>query len=344
MEGEGARGKGSGKGSEGVKGAEGGKVAEGVKAEGPKGKAPDVESLFKLPLSEFTSSRNALAGRLKKAGRREDADRVKALVKPSGAAWAVNQLYWRQREQFDRLIATGERLRKAQASTLAGRSGDVRGALDGLRETLSALTRTAGNLLRESGSNITPDLMRRVTSTLEALASIGIVPNGPQPGRLSDEVDPPGFETLAALVPSSERAERGDAPTRVLTFRQETPARTPPKGKASSEDEEKRRAEERKAKLAAAKAAAQEAEQTLRDARTAAQQAQAELKKAAARAKDTEQEMIEAEQRLEKSAKEAHSARQLARRLAVEAESAAQAVEDAERALVRTKEEVKGLS
>ena len=302
-------------------------------------KTVDVDALYKLPLADFTASRNALAGRLKKAGRAEDADRVKALGKPSSAAWAVNQLFWRQRDQFDRLIATGDRLRKAQASKLAGGSGDIRGALDELRETLSSLTRTAAELLREAGSNITPDLMRRVTSTLEALASIGIVPGGPQPGRLADEVDPPGFETLAALVPSSERAERGDAPTRVLTFRHEPPK--PAKRKASSEDEEKRRDEERKAKIAAAKAAAHEAERTLKEARATAQQAQADLKKAAARAKDTEQEMIEAEQRLEKAAKEAHSTRQLARRLAVEAESAAQAVEDAERALERAKDALK---
>lgn len=321
-----------------MKGA--GDRGQGAGAEESKAKAPDIDALYKLPLSEFIASRNALAGRLKKAGRAEDADRVKALAKPSGPAWAVNQLYWQQRESFDRLIDSGDRLRKAQASKLAGRSGDIRGALDALRETLSALTRAAADLLRDSGSNITPDLMRRVTSTLEALASIGIVPGGPQPGRLSDDVDPPGFETLAALVPSSERGERGDAPTRLLTFPQDTPARAPARGKATSEEEEKRRAEERKAQQAAAKAHVHEAERTLKDARASAQESQADLKKAVARAKETEQEMIEAEQRLEKAAKEAHTARQTARRLAVEAETAAQAVEDAERALARAKEAV----
>lgn len=315
----------------------GGDRGQRIVTEGGKAKEIDIEALYKLPLTEFTASRNALAGRLKKAGRVDDADRVKALTKPSGPAWAVNQLYWQQRELFDRLIDSGDRLRKAQASKLAGHSGDIRGALDNLRETLSALTRAAADLLRESGSSITPDLMRRVTSTLEALASIGVVEGGPQPGRLSDDVDPPGFETLAALVPSSERGERGDAPTRLLTFPQETPARAP-RGKATSEEEQKRRAEERKAQLATAKAQVHEAERTLKDARVSAQQAQADLKKAAARAKETEQEMVEAEQRLERAAKEAHTARQTARRLAVDAETAAQAVEDAERALARAKE------
>ena len=303
---------------------------------------PDVEALYKLPLSEFTAARNALAGRLKKAGKTDEANRVKGLNKPSAPAWAVNQLYWEHRDLFDRLIASGDRLRKAQASKLAGQAGDIRGALDALREALSQLTHLAADRLRQSGSSTTPDQMRRVTSTLEALASIGLVDGGPQPGRLSDEVDPPGFETLAALVPSSERPERGDAPTRVLTFQQATPQK-PSRGRAKSADDEEKREEERKARLAAAKAHADEADRALKDARATAQQAQADLKKAAAYAKDTEQEMIEAEQRLEKVAKEAHTARQTARRLAVEAETAAQAVEDAERALAHAKEALSAL-
>jgi DNA repair exonuclease SbcCD ATPase subunit len=320
----------------------GGKGSPNEKTEGTKGKVPDVEALYKLPLSEFIAARNALAGRLKKAGKTDEANRVKALNKPSAPAWAVNQLYWEHRDVFDRLIASGDRLRKAQAAKLAGQAGDIRGALDALREALSALTHLAADRLRESGSSTTPDQMRRVTSTLEALASIGVVPGGPEPGRLADEVDPPGFETLAALVPSSERAERGDAPTRVLTF-QQAQANKPARGKPKSEDDERRQAEERKARLAAAKAQAEDAERALKDARATAQQAQADLKKAAAYAKDTEQEMIEAEQRLEKIAKEAHSARQTARRLAVEAETAAQAVEDAERSLARAKEALSAL-
>src|SRR5262245_59891094 len=111
----------------------GGKGNPSDKAEGTKGKVPDVEALYKLPLAEFTAARNALAGRLKKAGRAEEAGRIKAPNKPTAPAWAVNQLYWERRDVFDRLIASGERLRAAQASKLAGQSGDIRGALDALR-------------------------------------------------------------------------------------------------------------------------------------------------------------------------------------------------------------------
>jgi len=52
----------------------------------------EIDALFKLPLGEFTPARNALAARLKKAGEQAEADAVKALPKPSVAAWVVNQL------------------------------------------------------------------------------------------------------------------------------------------------------------------------------------------------------------------------------------------------------------
>ncbi len=295
-----------------------------------------IDELYQLPLAEFTAGRNALATRLRKSGKAGDADEVRSLVKPSIPAWAVNQVYWKHRGVFDRLLTAGDQLRKAQSSTLAGKSGDVRGALDSVREALSALSRLAATELETAGHNASPGAMRAVTATLEALSAYGTGDHAPQAGRLVDEVDPPGFETLAALVPNASGSGPATAPSRVLQFQQ---AAAPPKRK-TGEDKEERREEERRAKLAAAKAAVQEADKNLREARSTAQDAQAALKKAAANAKDTEQAMIVAEQVLDKAAKEAHTARQLARRLAAEAEASAQAVEDAERALARAKKEL----
>src|SRR5207237_858929 len=85
----------------------------------------EIDALFALPVADFTGARNALAARLKKDGRTNDAERVKSLQKPPVSAWAVNQLYWRHREAFDRLLATGEQFRKAQASQLSGKAVDL---------------------------------------------------------------------------------------------------------------------------------------------------------------------------------------------------------------------------
>jgi hypothetical protein len=294
----------------------------------------EIDALFQLMPVEFTAARNALTSRLKKAGRTEDAEQVKGLVKPPVTAWAVNQLYWRHRDAFDRLIETGERFRKAQASQLAGKSADMRGPLEARRTALAELSKLAAATLRDAGSSATPENMRRITTTLEALSTYGALPEAPPAGRLIDDVDPPGFETLAALVPRvADGAGRRSGPPHVIPFQQRRRPASKPRGKPGSEAEARRAAEERKAELAAAKAAVKDAERELRESRKAAQQAEEQLKKAAARAKEAEQEKADAEQRLEKAAADAEAARQQARRVAAEAEDAAQAVADAERAL-----------
>jgi len=60
----------------------------------------DVERLYGLDLDEFIPARDATARRLRSDGRREQADHVKALRKPSNPAWIVNRLA-RARSQID---------------------------------------------------------------------------------------------------------------------------------------------------------------------------------------------------------------------------------------------------
>ena len=67
----------------------------------------DLDALFTLPLADFTAARNALVKRLKQSEHSDEAAKVMALTKPSISAWAVNQLYWKHRNEFDRLLAEG---------------------------------------------------------------------------------------------------------------------------------------------------------------------------------------------------------------------------------------------
>jgi hypothetical protein len=311
-------------------------------------RASEIEALFQLPLSEFTSARNALATRLKKSGQAEQAEAVKGLQKPPLSAWTVNQLFWKQRGAFDKLLDAGLTFRTAQAAQLSGRSADIRGPLEARREALADLSKRAAQVLRDIGHPATPDVMRRITTTLEALSTYGGLAGTPQPGHLSDDVDPPGFETLAALVPRVGTADGAAGPSRVLSF-QATPKKSP--RKLSPEEAAREREAEEKARLAAARTAVQASEQALREARQQAEQAEAHLKKAAARAKETEQESREIEKekaaidrRYEKAAAEAEAARLEARKIAEQAEAAAETVEDAERELERAKRELKALA
>jgi hypothetical protein len=301
--------------------------------------ASDIDDLFKLPPGEFTAARNALVAKLKKSGRDDDAAQVKMLPKPPASAWAVNQVYWRHRKSFDQLLAAGEKFKKAQTAQLAGKAADLRGPLDARRQALAELSKIAADVLREAGYTATPDAMRRINTTLEALATYGSHPEAPPAGRLTNDIDPPGFEALTALVPRGSRSGlKGTEPTRVIPFQRKAAEPRPGKKKKLDPKEEARlEAEERKAQQAAARAAVQEAEGALREARKAAAEAEAALKKAAARAKETERAKAELEKKFEKASADADAARQDARHVASEAEDAAQAVEDAERALEKAR-------
>lgn len=312
------------------------------------GATTDIDALFQLPPAEFTAARNALAAKLKKAGKGDEADSVKALPRPSISAWAVNQLFWKHRKAFDRLLAAGEEFRKAQAAQLSGRKAELRAPLEARREVLAELTKLAAGVLRHAGHAPTPDVARRVTTTLEALASYGSHPEAPQAGRLTDDIDPPGFEVLAALVPNVGTHKRaGGEPTRVIPFQHKKREGRAAQKKATPEEEARRREEERKAALAAARAAVAEAERALREAKKGAEQAEAALKKAAARTKETEKEKVavekekaEIDRRYDKANAAFEAARAEARQVASDAEDAAQAVEDAELALQKAKEQL----
>lgn len=279
----------------------------------------DVDALFKLPLGEFTSARNALVAQLKKDGRQTEAGEAKALPKPSASAWVVNQLYWRHRELFDRLVEAGERLRRTQAAQLTGDAVNAR------REVLTELARLAADILRDGGHNATRDLMRRVTSTLEALSSYGSLPGAPVAGRLTDDLEPPGFEAVAGFLPKSEKgAARGQIQMRL-------PHADPPAkqvGTAARRDEE-----QRKNLIAAAKAAARDAERSLNAARKQAERAAAKVETAAKRAKGIEAERAKIEKQLARVSLDAKAAQADASEAAANANEAKQAAEGAERVL-----------
>ncbi|WP_438017029.1 hypothetical protein WMF18_40580 [Sorangium sp. So ce315] len=74
----------------------------------------EVDDLYSKPLGDFTRARDALAKRLRQAGDKAAAERVKALRRPTAAAWALNQLARRYPQRMEALLDAGERLREAQ--------------------------------------------------------------------------------------------------------------------------------------------------------------------------------------------------------------------------------------
>src|ERR671912_150863 len=102
-----------------------------------------IDQLYRGPLDAFTNERNALSASLRKAGRREDADRVKAPGKPSVTAWGGNQGWGTDRRLFDGMLTASARLRKAHLTWSGGGQADVRAAAEDRRVAVRAVVEAA---------------------------------------------------------------------------------------------------------------------------------------------------------------------------------------------------------
>ncbi len=301
----------------------------------------DLDALFKLPLAEFTAARNALAGQLKKGGRGGDADLAKALVKPSITAWAVNQLYWTHHEAFDRLIATGERFRQAQTSGLAQKVADMRSALDSRREEISNLSNLATNLLRDADHNPTPDTIHRITTTLEAMSAYASLPDAACPGRLTHDVDPPGFESLGSFMTSAGTSELRAVTAPVASSQKPGRATVSTTQKPEPADDARQiEKKTRQANIAAAKVFLRDARTLLSEAQAKAKRLEAAQKKANAAAEDAEKQRRQGEERFEKARAASEDAARRARSITAGVEESAKAVDEANRAFEKASKEL----
>ena len=327
-------------------------VDEGIESENRANLADDVDALFKLTLTEFTGARNELAARLKREGLVNDANLIKKLAKPSISAWAVNQLHWNHREAFERLLSSSQRFRQSQTSQPAARMADLRGSLDARREALSQLSDLATLLLREAGHNPTPDTIHRITTTLEALSAHATLSDGPTPGRLAQDVDPPSFASLGALIsgiPGTDTTKRNEELTRVTPSQKSgsAAAKTRPATPTGNAQKVSGDEETRRAGIAAAKASLQEARRSLTEAQRRAQRseaaqkkAHAEAKKADAEARRAEKHLRDAEQFFNKASAASQDTAHRVERISAETKEAAQGVEDAERAIEKASKEL----
>lgn len=163
-----------------------------------------IDRLYALPLEEFTSERNALAKQLKTSGDRDAAAAVKALAKPTLAAWAVNQLARREPDLMQELVSLQDRL--ASASSARG----LRDLTRKRRDLVTQLKQAAAEVLVEGGHAPGSSSLQHISQTLLAGAT-----EEEQElllrGRLTKELSSSGLEQVWGLEPAAtEDGEEDD--------------------------------------------------------------------------------------------------------------------------------------
>ena len=223
-----------------------------------------IDDLYKGPLSEFVPARTKLAKTLTGP----EAQRVKALKKPTLVPWAVNQVYWHARPVYDRLAKSGAALRSAQVAALSGRPANVRGATESHRKAISEAVAEASRLATRADTHPSAEELARM------FEAISVTPELPDPpGRLVKTLAPAGFEALAGIAIKPAARERS-APPAARSAPAPTPSRptlvtSPPAARIVEDNrrrereqaaaERQKRAAIRKAEIAMRRATAAEA-------------------------------------------------------------------------------------
>ncbi|MFF7489189.1 hypothetical protein [Streptomyces luteogriseus] len=201
-----------------------------------------ADELYALRPEEFTAARASAMASARTAGDRELAERIRALRKPSLAAWVSNLLVRSSPGEVEPLLRLGEGLRQAHQD------------LDGtqLRELsrrqhalIRALSLQARQLAKEAGHPIGESVQREVENTLHAVLADPEAAEAWAGGRLA--------KPLSAAVGFPAAAE-GARPQRSAP-----PAAPAPSRPGGKEGERRRR------KLAQAREDAEAAERELRD-------------------------------------------------------------------------------
>src|SRR5919201_1691088 len=203
---------------------------------------PDLEQeldrLYGLPLEEFTQARNDLTTRLTKAGQAEAADEVKRLGKPTVPIWAINQAARREPADVRGLVDAAQKLREAQARG----GGDVRAQSVAERKAVQALVDAARAVLEEDERPATDATVQRIGQTLRAAAADEQAAKLLTRGRLTEELEPGGFDVFAGVEVKprrrdAARAERAADEARETAERARAEADAAAQALAEAEDE-----------------------------------------------------------------------------------------------------------
>ena len=250
-------------------------------------------ALYRANFADFVAERKRLSAELKAAGDKDGAARLGKLARPPVSAWAVNQLWWAERDAFEALIRAAAQVKVGdrEASKLH-------------RDALSKLREHAARLLQEAGNAATESTLRRVTTTLSAIAAIGGFAPDPA-GALSSDRDPPGFEALGFGDETSASAATSttEAPQTKAAAPDDAAARREREAAERAAEVEKRRieGEARAARLAERErlsASLREARQLQTTQQSELSRMRSELDAAEQRLKQTQALLAELEQKL----------------------------------------------
>ncbi|MDN4612410.1 transposase [Arthrobacter burdickii] len=150
-------------------------------------------ALYALPLDRFTEERNAAAKKATQDGDKELAATLRKLPKPASAAWLVNVLVDRRREEVEQVLELGASLKEAQASL-------DRAQLHALgqqrQRLLAAVARQSLDAAADMGHDVGPAALPGVEQTLRAALADPAAAAAVLTGRLVRTLEATGWDPV----------------------------------------------------------------------------------------------------------------------------------------------------
>lgn len=230
-----------------------------------------ADALYAAPAADFIATRNELAKQLKADGDQVGSTRLKAMRKPTVAAWVTNLLSRNLPDELDDLLALGDEFREATADLDGERLRDL---TPKRHQVLDKLAKEATRLAGDEGQKVSADVGQKLRETLDAALIDPAAGDAVREGRLSSALRHVGFGVV------DENGEPSNVTP--LTDERRQAAKNRRKAQQAEEDKEsasarkQREAEEREEEEREA-AKKSKAKQAFEDAVTAAQGAEAKV-------------------------------------------------------------------
>ena len=173
-----------------------------------------LDALYRERPGAFVAGRDRLSKDLRDAGDREEANRIKALRRPSVAAWLINSAALSDPEVLEEFAEASRRLGEVQGRALEGRDDAMtewRDAAAREREASRAVVEAGLGLARDAGEKVSPKALESAGDTLQAAAGDAELRDRVMHGRLERDVSAPTLG-LPAAVPPAARTRFVEAP------------------------------------------------------------------------------------------------------------------------------------
>ncbi|GAA4864145.1 hypothetical protein [Saccharopolyspora rosea] len=249
--------------------------------------------------AEFVRRRGELVALARERGAGELAERVRALRKPTTAAWAVNLLAVEEADRLAELLDLGDRLRAAQRDL---RGAELRDLAAQRSRALAELTDRAAALAADRGHPLAESARRQVEQTLTAALSDPEAGARVRAAALEKPLEYSGFGLDELSVEAIRRAAE-QPPERTRGTRTRT-------GTRRDEETARKRSRQAERERRAAREQADKAAESLREADEALERAERARRAADDRREELRERLRHAEAELRQQRREVKAARE----------------------------------